>query len=353
MKNKSILIATGITLFFFLFIVFLIYLIYCYAFYDKHQEEVFIDNFNSGKYSFLYDNMNNNEALSFENINNVIKFIYDKKNMKDIYYLYYKNNSNITLDELLQSYYFGDKKITLDNVTFKSNGDTSIFTRRKLLYDDINLVNKYGSEVSLGVKENVILNIENKSSISVDGQLIECLENTCKIDKIFGGLHEINYSSNGYDYYGILNIFEDNEIIDITVLDSLVRISNNNINILEKEEVVNAEVSLNKGKYILNKCFLNDGCPSKYSSYLLLNEDGSCVFYTYITLDQAGDYYAGKYEIINGFLVMYFVNHTYQVFDYDTKESTDIVANVDIEMRFKLESNYKVKNDSYEFIFIE
>jgi hypothetical protein len=50
---------------------------------------------------------------------------------------------------------------------------------------------------------------------------------------------------------------------------------------------------------------------------------------------------------------MNFSGHTYQVFDYDTKQSTDINAVVDIELRYRIEDNNYLSNDSYRFKFSE
>ena len=74
---------------------------------------------------------------------------------------------------------------------------------------------------------------------------------------------------------------------------------------------------------------------------------------TYISLDKAGDLYNGTYEIKDGFLIMKFSGHTYQVFDYDTKESTDITADVDMVIQYKIEENNVIVNDSYKFKFYE
>ena len=114
-----------------------------------------------------------------------------------------------------------------------------------------------------------------------------------------------------------------------------------------------SDYNLKTGKFKLSSCFLDSGCPSKSKSYVTLYDDNSCEFYTYITLDQAGDRYIGTYAISGNFLVMHFDSHTYKMFDYDTKQSSDIVAKVDMDIRYKIESDYIISNDSYKFKYAE
>ena len=49
---------------------------------------------------------------------------------------------------------------------------------------------------------------------------IECINSHCSIDKIYGGIYEIRYTSNGYEYYGLVNIYKDKQVIDITNIES-------------------------------------------------------------------------------------------------------------------------------------
>ena len=39
---------------------------------------------------------------------------------------------------------------------------------------------------------------------------------------MFGGLHIINYTSNGFNYFGIINVNDGNLSIDVTGIDNLV-----------------------------------------------------------------------------------------------------------------------------------
>lgn len=352
--DKNLKTTLIITFLLFSFIIFLIYLLYCFAYYDKNQEEEYYNYVLNEEYDFIYENMADKDGISKDKFNKVLDIMYDKKNLKDIYYLYYRDSDAIELEDFINKYYYGDAKITSDDIIYSINGKTGLFKRRAIFYKSINLVNKKGHKSSLGVKRNVSFIVEDGSKLKIDNEEVECNQGVCSANKIFGGLHEINYVSNGYEYYGLINIVKDKQSIEITNIDTLVRIdlvSDNDILVSNTEDV--EEYDLKVGKYSLNKCYLSFGCPSNKKSYIQLNEDGSCQLYTYITLDQAGDLYNGTYTREGNFLVMKFDGHTYQVFDYDTKESTDISAEVDIEMRYKIEENYVLVSDSYKFKFSE
>ena len=53
-STKALTTTFGLTILLFGFIIFLLYVIYCYAYYDKYQEQVYIDNINNNKYSFIW-----------------------------------------------------------------------------------------------------------------------------------------------------------------------------------------------------------------------------------------------------------------------------------------------------------
>ena len=351
--DKNMKTTLLITFLLFSFIIFLIYLLYCFAYYDEHQEDIYYDYVINNKYDFIFDNLAGKDGLSKEKFNKVLDLINDKKNLKNIYYLYYRNTNAIELDEFISKYYFGDSMILNDDVIYSENGKTGLFSRKAIFYKSINLTNSFGEKTSLGVKRNIEFLVESNSKLKIDNVELKCVENICKSSKMFGGLHEISYISNGYEYYGLVNINKDKQSVEITNLDNLVRIdliSDNNI-LVGNNDVSELDV-LKTGKYSLNKCYLSFGCPSNKKSYILLNDDGTCKLYTYITLDQAGDLYNGTYIREGNFLVMNFSGHTYQVFDYDTKESTDINADVDMVIRYRIDNNYLI-GDSYRFKFSE
>ena len=62
------------------------------------------------------------------------------------------------------------------------------------------------------------------------------------------------------------------------------------------------------GLYSLTKCNLSSSCPSLEYSYIALNSDKTCTYYTYISLDNAGDIYEGTYKTENGYLIMNFTH---------------------------------------------
>lgn len=352
--EKSLKTTSIITGLLFSFILFLLYLLYCFAYYDKNQEDIYFNKIIDKQYDFIYTNMVDKDGLTKKEFTKVLDLMYDQKNLKDIYYLYYRNSDTIVLEEFINKFYYGDAVIEDDGVEYSVNSKTSLFKRRAIFYKSIDLVNKKGYKSSLGVKRNIIFNVEDNSSIKVDNKELECTNNVCNLAKVFGGVHEISYISNGYEYFGLINISKDKQVIEITNIDELVRIDLVSVNdILVGNNDVETEFDLKVGKYSLNKCYLEFGCPSTRSSYILLNEDGSCELYTYITLDQAGDIYNGTYTREGNFLVMKFSGHTYQVFDYDTKESTDINAEVDMEIRYKINSDNSLVNESYKFKFSE
>lgn len=347
-EKKSMLVTLGITLFLFSFIIFLVYLVYCYAYYDEYQKNIYIDKFNSGNSKYIYDNMFNDSDLTYDDFLISYNLMYDKNNLKNIYYLYYKNSDVVSgLENFIRTYYYGNNRVLKDNVEFQPYGKTSLFHRRSIDYKKINVISIDGYKSSLGLFKNVVLEIEDNSRLLIDDKIIDCEAKECIIGNIFGGLHTLKYKSNNIDYYGIINISRDNQLIDVTTIDSLVKIDSKEVSVKEDIPVINSEINI--GTYKLSACYLDSGCPSESKSYVTLNEDGTVDYYTYITLDVAGDTYHGTYEVNGNFLILKFASHTYRVHDYDTKTFTDIEARVDMEMRFKIENKDTIRNDSYQF----
>ncbi len=344
--NKSMFITFSVTFLLFSFIIFLLYIIYCYGYYNANQENYYLNQFNRNDFTFVFDHMDND--LSQEEFTIPINYMYDKNHLKNLYYLYYEGNTQTTLDEFIKKYYYGDRKITKEKIDFTVEGKTNFIKRRELKYKNISLENGSGQKSSLGIKKNIKIHLENNASLEIDDKQVACSSNLCIIDTVFGGLHTIKYVSNQFTYFGIINIIDDEQEIDIATLDNLIRIK-------EKAKDMTTSLivdsSLQRGNFALNQCFMSYGCPSKKHSYLKLEEDNRVEFYTYITLDKAGDMYKGTYEIVGNFLILHFESHIYRVFDYDTQEATNIEANVDVEMRFKIESETKVCNDSYCFLY--
>ena len=69
----------------------------------------------------------------------------------------------------------------------------------------------------------------------------------------------------------------------------------------------------------------------------------------YLPTEIANDYYRGTYKIENGFLILHFNNHTYNAYDYDTSTKTDIVTNVDMQIRYKIINDESLENDEYYY----
>lgn len=349
-ENKSILITIGITLFLFSFIIFLIYLVYCYAYYDEYQKSIYTDKFNTTNSKYIYDNLFNDSNLTYDDFNISYNVMYDKNNLKNIYYLYYKDSGLFNnLEEFFRTYYYGTSKVEVSDIDFQEYGKTNLFRRKSLDYKYIKVQSMDGYNSILGLLHKIEFNVEEASELAIDNKILECTNNTCIIDDIFGGLHTINYRSNGINYYGIVNINKDNQNVEVTNLDSLIRIEKMNIDNNKEDNVTISNAYLNIGTYKLNECYLDSSCPSKTKSYINLYEDGTVDYYTYITLDIAGDTYNGTYTISGNFLILKFKSHIYRVHDYDTKQYTDIEGRVDMEMRFKIENSSTIRNDSYQF----
>ena len=336
--NNRLVKTIGITLFTFAFISLLIYIIYCYGYYDLEQEDSLIEKYNLKKYDDIYQNLVNDDNLTLDEYSIVITNMFDETQLEKIYNTYYQYKDIFSSkDDFISTYYFGENQITSDDITFKKDGKTTLFTRSKIMYDNINITSRNGLKSSIGINSNLIITIEQNSLLKIDNKTIECHENECNIKSIFKGIHEINYTSNGYTYYGLLNI-TDQEIIDITNNDTLVTIDANN-----------TSQKIQKGYYYLKECYLDSSCPSTKSSFIHIIDDKNIELKTYITLDQAGDYYKGTYIINNGFLKMQFSDHIYSVFDYDTKASTDISTKVDMEILYKIVNSDGLQNDMYYF----
>lgn len=348
-KKNTIYITLGLSLFLFTFITFLIYLVYCYAYYDKNLENIYTNLFNQKEYAKIYEKMSNEENLSRDLYNIPLNLMYDKNNLKNIYYTYYKENEMFTLETFLNTYYYGDIIINRKDVDFEYLNKTNLLHRAKIKYQSIYLKSANNYETSLGVKKNVSLRIEKNAEVILDDEKIICDQELCHFEAIFGGLHKVNYKSNNKDYFTLISIKENNEVIDISTLDTLVGTANEIEPTLPDTPTVVSNVTL--GTYKISKCYLESSCASKKKSYLTLNENKTVEYYTYISFEEAGDKYIGTYKIEGNFLILSFSGHTYSIFDYDTKRTTNIEAKVNVEIRFKILNSKTLENDSYKFIY--
>ena len=238
MRDKNMTITIGISVFLFIFVVAIIYILYCYSYYDESLKMEYVDKFKQRNYDFVYERLDNKDKLKQEDFNRVIDLMYNKNTLEDIYNTYYKD-SNIYNNsaEFINEYYYGNKRINIEDIEFLQVGKSSLFKRSKFYYKKINLNNDYNSS-ALGVIDNITFNIDNNSTLIVDGKRLSCKDNKCLVDYIYLGLHEINYISNGFTYYGIVNISSNLRDINVNSLDNLVNVSfdlETGVNVFDKE----------------------------------------------------------------------------------------------------------------------
>lgn len=345
MNKKNIIKVVLISLFIFIFIGFMSYVIYVYGVYDKKNKDNMLDEFNKGNYSFIYDNFNIKKESSFINedkFNDVISLMYDKNYLMDFYKSYYINLYE-DKESFFEDYFFGYNDIKLEDIKFSVEGKTTLFNRSDIYYEYINVKNKNDVKSSLGIYKDIVFKVSGDGELYVDDILVECNDNVCNVDEMFGGLHKVSYSYEDELYFGIVNVGYDKEF---NIENVLIDVSGEGI--LEDNKNVGT-VSLNTGTYVVGACYMESGCPAPRYSYIDLRDDGTVTMYIYISLDISGDTYEGTYEIKNGFLYLNFDKHVYKMHDYDTKQKTDIEGNLDIEMIFKIDNSNQISNYDYMF----
>lgn len=346
MNKKSLIKTIVLCMFFLLFIGFLFYVIYVYGIYDKKNKDLYLEEFNNGNFSYVYDNLireSNSEFITIDKYNDVIELMYNKNVLNEIYKNYYINKYDSS-DEFFNDYFFGYNDIKLKDIDFIGEGKTSLFNRRKIFYKYIKVENKSGVKSILGVFNNIKLNVSGNGELYVDNIKVEC-NDSCVIPEMYGGLHKVSYSINDKQYFGLINVGYD---ISFNLMDIMIDVT--------KEEVVEEvnkdinNVSLEMGRYTLKECYLESSCPYKRYSYIDLREDGTVTMYIYISLDISGDTYEGTYEISNGFLYLKFDKHSYKMHDYDTLEHSTIDSYLNIEKSFKIVNSREIQNYDYSFI---
>lgn len=292
-SKKALLTTMSLTLILFGFIVFLLYVIYCYAYYDKYQEQIFTDSVNNGKYDFVYEKMVGKGNLTYEQFISGIEILKDKDGLINIFNTYYKDSGLYNEADFIKEYLFTNINIESKDIKFTSNGKTNLFTRRAIFYDEITLSNG-NQKVILGAFNKVMFKIENNAVLRFDNRDLVCENNICIIDKIYGGIYEISYISNGYEYYGLVNINKDKQNIDITNLESLVKVRD-------------LEIKLSYGKYNVSSCISID-CPEENKSYMMLNEDGTFYSYRYYSDKGSASIETGNYTRDENKLMLAFKN---------------------------------------------
>ena len=351
-KHQHLIVTLIISLLLFIILTVITYLIYVYGYYDRIKENDILENFNSYKFDRVHQDLylNDKEYLTTKSLKNMTDLMFNKKNLESIYDNYYLNtNKYSSKEDFINKYYYGTSTLTIKDIDFFNTGNTDILSRRISKSIRYRIKNVYDEETHIGIIKNInFVTLEN-DSLKIDDNTINCSKE-CKIDKMYSGVHSLEYYHDGFTFYSIILIDASNSTININNLKNLVPISKD-IDDTLLDEIVGNKSELNVGIYSLNKCNLASGCPSTNYSYITLNKDNTCAFYTYITIDKAGDSYSGTYKKENGFLILEFSGHTYSVFDYDTKQSTDIQVETNIKMTFKIDSKTSFSNKDYEFIF--
>ena len=335
-KRRNIILTTSITLLITLFIATLLYIIYCYGYYDNSIKTEYLNKYNEQKYDYIYEKLEK-EDKTLDEYNIVINLMFNKTKLENIYNKYYSNNYN--LEEFFNKYYFGNK-IELNNIEYKKEGKTNLINRSNITINKINIKNE-NQTTTLGLLKNITISKEDNSKLTIDRIEIEC-NNECIIDKIYGGRHEITYDSNGNEYYGLININKDNQIIDITQQELIIT----------KQTEIKQTFTLTPGTYKVSECYLPSSCPNKGLTYIKLNENQTVDYYMYITYEQAGDVATGTYTIDGNFLTLNFDYHVYQVFDYDTQTRTDIPAETNIKYEYIIKDNNYFWSEKYSFYYI-
>ena len=350
-KHQNFIITLIITLLLFIILSVISYLIYIYGYYDRIKENNILENFNSYKFDRVYNDLylKDKEYLTNKNLQSITDLMFNKKNLEKIYESYYQDtNKYSSKDDFINKYYYGSSPLTIEDINFQNTGKTDILTRRITKSHSYKLQNVYEENTRIGIIKNITFNTISDDTLKIDNNTLECSK-TCKIDKMYSGVHTIEYTHEGFTYFSIQLIDTNNSIININNLKNLVAISNDiDTSIFDNIDEKNSDLRV--GIYSLNKCNLPSGCPSTTYSYITLNQDNTCAFYTYVTIDKAGDSYNGTYKKENGFLILEFSGHNYSVFDYDTKKSTDIFVETNIKMTFRINSKSSFSNKDYEFV---
>lgn len=242
MRNKNMTLTIGITAFLFIFIISLIYVLYCYSYYDGYQKEKYLDEFKKRDYDFVYERLTDKDKINREEFNKVIDLMYNQNTLENIYNTYYKDsNLYSNSEEFIKEFYYGNKKITLDDIEFMKEGKSNLFKRSKFYYKKVN-VNNGVNNSAIGIIDNVTFNIERNSTLRIDNKLLNCDDDKCVVDYMFMGLHEVNYISNNYTYYGIVNVTSNVRDINITVLDSLINVKLNletGVDVFKDQNIIN------------------------------------------------------------------------------------------------------------------
>lgn len=345
--GKRILITVIVSVVLVGIISFLMYVIYTFGYYNKNEINSMTYKFNTNDFEYVYNNLT--EKLDKDKYDRIISIMYDKSTLKDIYYLYY-SRSEYNIADFYNEFYYGDKNVSSSDIDFNYNGKTTLFKKSIITYNYINVTNKNGSKSAIGIINNVTLNVDNGSELYIDNEKVECNDNKCYFDKIYGGIHEIRYVNNKITYYGLLNIVKNDSEINISTLNSLIRI-NGKTELKSVKDV--SQGSIDVGIYGLSNCYLDDNCGNKKRSYLNIYEDNRVELYLYYSYEVAGSLLTGTWHIDGNNIIFEFTDHIYSLYDYDYKEVNKIETKVDITKKYKIINNRTINNNEYRFDFEE
>ena len=308
MIKKHLFITTLISVLLFTFVVFLIYIVYCFSFYDKNLTNKYINNFNNGSYDFVYNNMVNSKEIDKDSYNYSINLMFKKDSLEDIYNKYYRDSNK---EEFFDNYYYG-RNVLVDGFSFKEEGKTSFFKRKKISYDKITIFTNNRTMSSFGIKKDVKLLVEKDSSLIVDEKECKIIDNYCHFDYILGGLHTITYDNGNDTYFGLVNVIYSSSEIEITNLSSLIKIDG------VKGAVLDNRISLGIGKYVANEG----------DSFVKLNNNSSFIIYKKYNLEHYYEVFYGTYDREGNTIVLNvdkstyrnYLTNMYQEYDYSEND---------------------------------
>lgn len=307
-KNK--LIATVIISFIVILIALLSsYIIYVYGFYDKLQDNKVLEYYNSYHFDDLYYYMDikNDKYMNKKTFQGIVNTMYNKLTLQQIYNTYYINSDMYKdLDSFVNEFYYGYGEISKKDLDVSYKGKTDFFRRRKIIVKGAKVSS--ASEVTsyLGTIKNTSLIIDDGASIKIDDISVDCDNNTCNIEYMFGGIHQLEYTSGDFIFYSIYNFDKDNMIVNVPQLDNLISINRKvSIDASDFDKVSNGGTKdkVDVGLYSLASCTKKEGCPG-LNSFMSLNMDGTLSYNRFY--GNVVNKYVGTYTFNNGFINIVF-----------------------------------------------
>ena len=203
LKKHGLTLTIIISLIMVLVIAITSYIIYVYGFYNKLQDNKVFEYYNTYNFDDLYYYMDRDSSkyMSKKTFQSIVNTMYNKLELQQIYKTYYANTDIYKdMDSFVNEFYYGYGDKSKSNFEIVYSGKTSLFTRRKLLVKGIKVKSSLEKDSYLGKVKNLTFNIEDGASIKLDNIPVECKENICNIDYLFGGVHLIEYTSGDIIY---------------------------------------------------------------------------------------------------------------------------------------------------------